>query len=89
MSGIGYTTVFSLKGGVGKSSISAALILALSDEGEKVPVITNDGISPLEDILGKDRALVMKPDQQFPEIPSDEDVLIILVVLSMSVQLQS
>ena len=76
MSGLGFTTIFSLKGGVGKSSISAAIILALSDEDEKIPVITNDAISPLEDILGKKRALVMKPNQPFPEFPKDEDVLI-------------
>ncbi len=76
MSGLGYTTIFSLKGGVGKSSISAAIILALSDEGEKVPVITNDSISPLEDILGKERALVLKPEQPFPEMDREEDVLI-------------
>ena len=83
MSGLGFTTIFSLKGGVGKTSLASALCLELDYEGQKVPVITNDAISPLEEILGKDKALELKPDQDFPELKKMMTLLLIWVVLSM------
>ena len=76
MSGLGFTTIFSLKGGVGKTSLASALCLEFDYEGQKVPVITNDVISPLEEILGKDKALKLKPDQDFPELKKDDDIIV-------------
>ena len=34
MSGLGFTTIFSLKGGVGKTSLASALCLELDYEGQ-------------------------------------------------------
>lgn len=77
MSNLGLTTITSLKGGVGKSSIASALCLELSFSGEEVPIITNDVISPLEKILGKDRAMVIDQDQDFPtSITTDDDCIV-------------
>ena len=76
MSGIGYTTIFSLKGGVGKTSLASALCLEFDYEGKKVPVITNDAISPLEEILGKEKAMKLGTDSKFPELKKNDDVII-------------
>lgn len=75
MSGLGFTTIFSLKGGVSKTSLASAICLQLEHEGENVPVITNDPISPLENILGEDKALKLKPDQEFPDLKKTDDVI--------------
>ena len=77
MSKLGFTTIFSLKGGVGKTSLASALCLELEHQGETVPVITNDPISPLENVLGKEKALLIKPNQQFPpSLTKDDDVIV-------------
>lgn len=76
-SGIGFTSFFSLKGGVGKTSLASAISLELGFINQPVPVITNDPISPLEEILGTDNALLIQPDQSFPNtLKTNDDVLI-------------
>ena len=76
-SGIGFTTFFSLKGGVGKTSLASAISLELSFINQPVPVITNDPISPLEGLLGSENAMIIQQDQDLPNAFSkDEDVII-------------
>jgi cellulose biosynthesis protein BcsQ len=76
MSGLGFTTIFSLKGGVGKTSLASALCLELDYKGKKVPIITNDAISPLEEVLGKEKALKLKIDEDFPELKKSDDIIV-------------
>jgi len=76
-SGIGYTAFFSLKGGVGKTSLASSISLELRFINQPVPVITNDPISPLEELLGQDNALLIQPDQEIPnDFKKDDDVII-------------
>ena len=76
-SGIGFTSFFSLKGGVGKTSLASAISLELKFINQPVPVITNDPISPLEEILGAETALLIQPDQTFPNtLKTNDDVLV-------------
>ena len=76
-SGIGFTTFFSLKGGVGKTSLASAISLELSWINQPVPVITNDPISPLEDLLGSENAMLIQQGQEIPNtFGKDEDVII-------------
>ena len=76
-SGIGFTSFFSLKGGVGKTSLASAISLELKFINQPVPVITNDPISPLEEILGADNALLIQPDQAFPNtLKTNDDVIV-------------
>ena len=76
-SGIGYTAFFSLKGGVGKTSLASAISLELRFINQPVPVITNDPISPLEELLGSENALLIQQDQEIPNTFSKEDDVII------------
>ena len=76
MSGLGFTTIFSLKGGVGKTSLASALCLELDYKGKKVPIITNDVISPLEEVLGKEKALKLKIDEDFPKLKKSDDIIV-------------
>ena len=73
---IGLTTFFSLKGGVGKSSLASAICMELHDDDEKVLFITNDAISPLEKILGEDKVLKIGQNDSFPELNTEDDVII-------------
>jgi cellulose biosynthesis protein BcsQ len=74
---IGYTTFFSLKGGVGKTSLASAISLELSFINQPVPVITNDPISPLEDLLGIENAMLIQQGKEIPNsFEKDEDVII-------------
>jgi len=76
-SGIGFTTFFSLKGGVGKTSLASAISLELSWINQPVPVITNDPISPLEDLLGSENAMLIQQGQEIPNsFKKNEDVII-------------
>lgn len=65
-------TIFNIKGGQGKSSI--ALNLALSMDAN---IITNDIITPIEDILPSGRFLKIEKDKDFPNIPDEYDLDII------------
>ena len=65
--GIGLTTLFSLKGGTGKSSLSMAISLDCKRKGLDVPVLTNDRVSIVEDVLGEDRGMVLRRQEDFPE----------------------
>ena len=44
---------------------------------QPVPVITNDPISPLEELLGSENALLIQQDQEIPNTFSKEDDVII------------
>ena len=63
--------------GVGKTSLASAISLELKFINQPVPVITNDPISPLEEILGADNALLIQPDQAFPNtLKTNDDVIV-------------
>ena len=68
--------MFSLKGGVGKTSLSASMCLELKHRGRHVPIITNDPISPLEKVLGTDLAIKLPVSDEFPqELEKDSEVI--------------
>ena len=73
---LGMTTVFSLKGGVGKTSLAGSICLELKNRGLHVPIITNDPISPLEKVFGSDLALKLPSGKDFPEeLDTDSEVI--------------
>lgn len=59
-------TIFTLKGGEGKTTLACALSLEL-----EWPVITNDPHSDLTKTLGEENFLLLEPDHQ---MPSQEDL---------------
>ena len=63
-------TVFNLKGGQGKTAISLNLALSL-DYG----IITNDIYTPLENILKKEQFLKLNPNQAFPDLPKEYNII--------------
>ncbi|MBM3467484.1 MAG: ParA family protein [Alphaproteobacteria bacterium] len=56
-------TIWTTKGGCGKTNISAELALQLS-----YPVITNEQESMLSSIINTDRLLILKPNQEIPDM---------------------
>ena len=74
---IGLTSVFSLKGGVGKTALSLSMSMELERNGLEVPVISNDPVRIIESVLGKDRGWILPQDQEFPtEIKKDTDYIL-------------
>ena len=72
----GLTTVFSLKGGVGKTAFSIALSLELEKKGLDVPVLSNDRVSIVEDVLGE-RGMVLEENQDFPsQLKKNDDFIL-------------
>lgn len=63
-------TVFSLKGGVGKTSISVNLALTL-----KYGVITNDIYTPLERVISKKSLLKLQQNQNIPKLPDSFNII--------------
>ena len=63
-------TIFSLKGGVGKTSISVNLALTL-----KYGVITNDVYTPLERVVSKESLLKLEQNQALPDLPESYDII--------------
>lgn len=54
---------FTGKGGVGKTSISCALAVALADAGRKVLLVTTDPASNLEDVFSQEVGATPVPAQ--------------------------
>lgn len=63
-------TVFSLKGGVGKTSISVNLALTLG-----FGVITNDIYTPLERVISKESLLKLQQNQTIPDLPDNYNII--------------
>lgn len=61
---------YTIKGGTGKSALSICLSLE-NDLG----IISNDYLFPYDHYIHEDNLLVVKPDQNFPQIPSDYRVI--------------
>ena len=59
-------TVYNIKGGVGKTNISLNLALTMD-----MNIITNDSLSPIDEVLGENEVLKLEPDQQI-EVYADE-----------------
>jgi cellulose biosynthesis protein BcsQ len=63
-------SVYNIKGGQGKTSIAVNLALSLD-----LNLITNEILSPVDQVLPEDEILKLGPNEQFPEIPKDMDVI--------------
>ena len=64
---IGIVSTFSLKGGVGKTSISLAVQLELQKKGSSVKIITNDPVSPIGAVLDENDFVQLSKKQNFPK----------------------
>tara|TARA_Y100000294_G_C8444058_1_gene291981 strand:- start:149 stop:763 length:615 start_codon:yes stop_codon:yes gene_type:complete len=64
---IGIVSTFSLKGGVGKTSISLAVQLELQKKGSSVKIITNDPVSPIGAVLDENDFVQLSQKQNFPK----------------------
>jgi MinD-like ATPase involved in chromosome partitioning or flagellar assembly len=64
---IGIVSTFSLKGGVGKTSISLAVQLELQKKGSAVKIITNDPVSPIGAVLDENDFVQLSKKQNFPK----------------------
>ena len=74
---IGLTTIFSLKGGVGKTSLSVAMSMELERHNQEVPIISNDPVSIIETVMGSDRGWILPQGQEFPaELKRDSDFIL-------------
>ena len=74
---IGLTTVFSLKGGVGKTALSMSIALEENHNGAKVPVLTNDPVSMVHTVMGKSLTMKLEPKQDFPkQLDENSDVVL-------------
>jgi cellulose biosynthesis protein BcsQ len=63
-------TVMNFKGGNGKTSLAIALALHLGFD-----VITNDLLSPLEQIFNDDQLIKLERNEQIPDLPSGCNVI--------------
>jgi len=74
---IGLTTVFSLKGGVGKTCLSLAIALEENYNGAEVPVLTNDPVSMVHSVMGKSLTMKLERTQDFPaQLKENSDVIL-------------
>jgi len=64
---IGIVSTFSLKGGVGKTSISLAVQLELQKKGSGVKIMTNDPVSPIGAVLEENDFIQLSQKQDFPK----------------------
>lgn len=62
--------VYNFKGGEGKSRIAQNLALTMD-----YSIITNDVFSPIEKILKNHQFLKIWPDQKFPDVSVDDDII--------------
>lgn len=63
-------TVFNLKGGQGKTTVSLALALSYG-----FLVVTNDEYSPIDKVLPKGHAKILKHAEQLPVVPDEVDII--------------
>jgi len=63
-------TVFNLKGGQGKTTVSLALALSYG-----FLVVTNDEYSPIDKVLPKGHAKILKHGEQLPAVPNEVDII--------------
>lgn len=62
--------VYNFKGGEGKSRIAQNLALTMD-----YSIITNDVFNPIENIFPESKILKIWPDQEFPEVSSNDDII--------------
>ena len=75
--GIGLTSVFSLKGGVGKTSLSLSMCLEMEFNHLDVSVISNDPVSIIEKVLGDGKGWILPQNKNFPsEINTEDDFIL-------------
>lgn len=60
------TVIWNLKGGQGKTVLSLAIAML-----EGAFIVTNDVHSPVDEVLGSERALPLKMTESLPTVPSD------------------
>ena len=75
---IGLTTVFSIKGGVGKTSLSLAIQLELQMQGRTAKIITNDPVSPIGVVIDGDDFVQLSQKQDFPNVGSRNQLFFVL-----------
>jgi len=63
-------TVFNLKGGQGKTTVSLALALSYG-----FLVVTNDEYSPIDKILPKGHAKILRHGEALPVVPDDANII--------------
>lgn len=64
------TVIWNLKGGQGKTVLSLAIAML-----EGAFIVTNDVHSPVDEVLGGERALPLKMTESLPTVPSDVDLI--------------
>lgn len=64
------TVIWNLKGGQGKTVLSLAIAML-----EAAFIVTNDVHSPVDEVLGSDRALALKMTESLPTVPSDVSLI--------------
>lgn len=73
---IGLTTVFSLKGGVGKTALSVSMSMEMFRNGIEVPIISNDPVSIVEKVMG-DNGWILPQGKEFPsELKTNSDYIL-------------
>ncbi len=73
---IGLTTVFSLKGGVGKTALSVSMSMEMFRNGIEVPIISNDPVSIVEKVMG-DNGWILPQGKEFPsELKKNSDYIL-------------
>tara|TARA_B100000315_G_scaffold246518_1_gene273917 strand:- start:141 stop:749 length:609 start_codon:yes stop_codon:yes gene_type:complete len=74
---IGLTTIFSLKGGTGKTALSVSMSMELERNNNEVPIISNDPVSVIQQVMGNDRGWILPQGQEFPsELNKESDYIL-------------
>ena len=64
-------TIYTIKGGTGKTSIALNLALTLDGFG----IVTNEPLSPIDQVLGRDRILKLEKNQPIPDFEPDMNLI--------------